>query len=113
LQVARLAMKIKFGYLPSKLKKVRGMDPLTENSRRNMEAQLKSLEVVISVGNGGPFGDWGKKEFCLKGSRATGFMIKNEKPNGGGDDTALNGIRLYCHYPDGSFANWISSTEGK
>ena len=111
LKVARLAMKIKFGYLPSKLKKVR--DPLTENRRRNLEAQLKSLEVVISVVNGGPFGDWGKKDFCLKGSRATGFMIKNEKPIARGDDTALNGIRLYCHYPDGSFANWISSTEGK
>jgi hypothetical protein len=53
------------------------------------------------------WGDWGKVEYCPKGLRTIGFKLKTERPQGDGDDTALNGIALKC-----SIGGWITSTEG-
>ncbi|KAL7983312.1 hypothetical protein Chor_000188 [Crotalus horridus] len=60
----------------------------------NTEARTHGAPLTVPNG-----GAWGSNEFCPKGY-AYGFTLKVEVAQGLGDDTALNGIRLYC--TDGS-----------
>ncbi|XP_056113743.1 vitelline membrane outer layer protein 1-like [Rhinichthys klamathensis goyatoka] len=49
----------------------------------------------MTVSNGMNWGSWGYKSMCPSGRYAAGFSLRVERPIDG-DDTALNGIRLYC-----------------
>ncbi|XP_069805604.1 vitelline membrane outer layer protein 1-like [Dendropsophus ebraccatus] len=73
---------------------------------------MLSYGQMISVSNGGPWGNWGYLQRCRSGSIARGFSLKVERPIDG-DDTALNGIQLYCA-PPGSrdVGDTITSTVG-
>ncbi|KAM4631530.1 vitelline membrane outer layer protein 1 homolog [Discoglossus pictus] len=74
---------------------------------------------VISVPNGGKWGEWGPIEFCPAGYISSGFMLKVESPTLV-DDTALNGIGLECRKMEvaetivvkskvGQFGKWTKS----
>ena len=51
----------------------------------------------------GYWGVWGSEEFCKNHGYAVGFATKVEGKQGGGDDTAMNGLKLQCS--DGDFLN--------
>ncbi|XP_039610071.1 vitelline membrane outer layer protein 1-like [Polypterus senegalus] len=51
---------------------------------------------VISVRNGGQWGDWQNPDRCPDGWIAYGFALKVQGSQVKGDNTALNGIRLFC-----------------
>ncbi|XP_041650210.1 vitelline membrane outer layer protein 1 homolog [Cheilinus undulatus] len=59
-------------------------------------ASYRSYKYKVSVSNGGSWGDWHSSEMCPENSFAIGFSQRVEPGQGDGDDTALNGIRLYC-----------------
>ncbi|XP_006262442.1 vitelline membrane outer layer protein 1 homolog [Alligator mississippiensis] len=69
----------------------------------------------ISVANGGPWGTWTWTDMCPEHFYAMGFSIKVEEYGGADDDTALNGIRLYCINPNNtdSTVYSIESDSGK
>ncbi|XP_075433770.1 vitelline membrane outer layer protein 1 homolog [Ascaphus truei] len=69
---------------------------------------------LISVSNGGEWGEWGPAEYCPDGSRARGFSLMLVKTHGVSENTALTAIRLYCVIEiDDQNATLIQSTEGR
>ncbi|XP_053575504.1 vitelline membrane outer layer protein 1 homolog [Bombina bombina] len=72
------------------------------------------VENIISVNNGGIWGVWGPLEKCPGLLKAIGFSIKVQEYQKLGDDTALNGIKLYCGQ-EGDFLTTIEmiSTKGR
>lgn len=42
------------------------------------------------------WGNWSNYQFCPAGQLVVGLMTRVEQPQGDGDDTALNGVRMIC-----------------
>jgi len=59
-----------------------------------------------------PHSTWANIEWCKKGSWADSIKVKMSHQQGGGDDTALNGIKLQCRKKSGSRSNLIMSKSG-
>jgi hypothetical protein len=53
-------------------------------------------DAIAIIGYSGNWGNWGNWQYCPKDSFATGYAMKVEPKLGSGDDTAVNGIKLYC-----------------
>uniref|UniRef100_A0A8C5R8A8 Vitelline membrane outer layer protein 1 homolog n=1 Tax=Leptobrachium leishanense TaxID=445787 RepID=A0A8C5R8A8_9ANUR len=52
--------------------------------------------VIITVPNGATRGCWGNMELCPPGYVAKGFSLKKQLQQMNGDDSAVNGLRLFC-----------------
>ncbi|XP_067392790.1 vitelline membrane outer layer protein 1-like, partial [Emydura macquarii macquarii] len=77
------------------------------------DAEAQRYFSTLTVPNGGKWGEWQRMEFCRRG-HAIGFSLKVDQFQGPGverDDTALNGIRLYCN--DGSIIESIAGPWGQ
>ncbi|KAF5888952.1 vitelline membrane outer layer protein 1, partial [Clarias magur] len=57
---------------------------------------LRNYSSILTVPNGEKFGIWMWSELCPENFYATGFSLRIESNQYGSDDTALNGIRLFC-----------------
>ena len=44
------------------------------------------------------WGDWGTEDECPQREYAYAFQLKNEPNQGRGDDSAINGVKLFCRY---------------
>jgi hypothetical protein len=71
-------------------------------------------EVGVTTEFGGPFGDWGLREMCPVNTWVMGAALRIESDQGGGgDDTALNSIRLVCGtHSDAGYVTDITSSTG-
>ncbi|XP_045182718.2 vitelline membrane outer layer protein 1-like [Mercenaria mercenaria] len=63
---------------------------------RDFAAKTPEYDLTLSPGHG-VWGSWGPaSQSCDPNSAICGFMSRIEDPQGGGDDTALNDIKMYC-----------------
>ncbi|KAJ8354469.1 hypothetical protein SKAU_G00220360 [Synaphobranchus kaupii] len=60
----------------------------------------RNYQSYLTVPNGEQFGNWTWPEMCPEGFYAEGFSLRVEPKQYALDDTALNGIRLYCSKPN-------------
>ncbi|XP_066501296.1 vitelline membrane outer layer protein 1 homolog [Hoplias malabaricus] len=73
----------------------------------------RAFASKLNVSNGEQFGFWMWPEMCPQNFFAVGFSLRVEPNQYAGDDTALNGIRLFCSQNgDRSFLYTVESHTG-
>ncbi|MDX2019358.1 MAG: RICIN domain-containing protein [Deltaproteobacteria bacterium] len=65
---------------------------------------------LITANNGVPFGDWRGEKTCGANRVVCGAQVRFEGNQGGGDDSALNGVKLACCDAPGALANDASNS---
>ena len=55
---------------------------------------LNERKMGTGYGFWGKYGEW--SETCTPNTAVCGIQTKIEKPQGSGDDTALNDVELFC-----------------
>ncbi|KAL5268349.1 hypothetical protein ACHWQZ_G002274 [Mnemiopsis leidyi] len=86
------------------------------HSARSLAVRDRYFNTHNSVVYYGYWGNWGSWEYCDEGY-ATSFSQKVEGNQGGGDDTALNGICLHCNNDKticstvGPWGSWVRSEQ--
>jgi hypothetical protein len=72
------------------------------NQGRGDDTAANSVEMSCSDGasiatdNGGPWGSWTDWSFCGPSEKVCGLRVRVEGPQGGGDDTGMNALELFC-----------------
>merc|ERR1712168_558436 len=68
--------------------------------KQGLNDRISSIKIadyeLYSSKTVGRWGNWGPKEYCPWNSYADGFLLKSQHNQGARDDTALNGIGLFC-----------------
>jgi hypothetical protein len=94
----------------------------TKTVTKQTEVRSRIGEVATTLGPyGGVWGGWQTQAMCPNGTLAYAFDVQVERNQGGGDDTALNGIRLGCGQADvptgeitsgqGPWGSWLGSKQ--
>jgi len=107
---------------------VNAMELKFENTRSTGfdDTALNGVRLTCSDGHTisstvGPWGNWKGRKTCSGKNYITRAIIRRERQQGSGDDTAANGLRFECsdgeeHYPyDGNWGDWstyLSCPEG-
>ncbi|XP_071537831.1 vitelline membrane outer layer protein 1-like [Panulirus ornatus] len=72
----------------------------------------RNTTAELFLNNGVAWGLWGPVEFCEAGSFAHAFEVKYEKYSST-DDTAVNGVKLYCGTTSDHDTGYVTSTVGQ
>ncbi|KXZ48978.1 hypothetical protein GPECTOR_24g268 [Gonium pectorale] len=73
------------------------------NNRPGKADDWSNWDVQKSSLVEGYWGDWQQWKWCPYNSYICGFQVRFEVPQGAGDDTAFNGLKIVCCYwPSGS-----------
>ncbi|XP_045625243.2 vitelline membrane outer layer protein 1 [Procambarus clarkii] len=72
---------------------------------------VRNVTQELTINNGVDWGDWGPIEFCDEGSFVHGFEVLFD-PTGALDETAVNGVKLYCANDDHYDTGYVTSTVG-
>nr|XP_045625254.1 vitelline membrane outer layer protein 1-like [Procambarus clarkii] len=78
---------------------------------QEITSEYRNVTQVLRLDNGLSWGLWGAMDFCEKGSFAHAFEIKFDPP-GGVDNTAVNGVKLYCRNKDLYDTGYVTSVVG-
>ncbi len=62
---------------------------------------------VKNAPNATPWGGWSNAVYCPRGTYVGGYSMRVEGNQGGGDDTALNAVALYCYDRGGNMVQRI------
>jgi hypothetical protein len=76
--------------------KVEGGQGSGDDTSANAAQMTCTAGGTLSASNDGPWGGWQSWNQCPAGQAACGIRIKFEGSQGGGDDTAMNGLKLAC-----------------
>lgn len=72
-----------------------------------------NIQHVLHPDVNGQWGDWGDVDMCPNGTFATTFALKvMDETSWVEDDSALNGVKLYCQSQDGKRTGEASSSVG-
>lgn len=84
------------GFITSAELKVESRQGAGDDTSANAARFWCNDGAALSADNDGPWGDWRGHAACEQGEAVCGVQLQYESPQGAGDDTALNGIRLQC-----------------
>jgi hypothetical protein len=86
------------GFITGVQMRIEGNQGRGDDTAANSVAMSCSNGPSIAANNDGPWGSPTEWAFCGPNTKVCGLSVRVEDPQGGGDDTGMNAIRLFCCY---------------